>query len=230
MLDGCIVTVSSRLEQLQINGARIVTGRPVFTSIRSLYMYYETGWETLADRRKRRKLILMYKIIKCNAPSYLTDFLPNRVKETNGYNLRNRNDFEVSFYRLCSYESSFFPTTLKLWNYREMGIRMLQSLWQSKSNIETVPEKIAKYTTAHDRKYNIILTRFRNSCSSLKADLYNILQIPAVVADFHFKAPSVTFLNMVITISKGTERSITCERTQLTLIVRKTLMTVPKKL
>ena len=70
--DGCTMTDANRLEQIQLNAARIVTGLPVFASLRSLY--YETGWETLANRRKRRKLALMYKIVHdhlCDdAPSY----------------------------------------------------------------------------------------------------------------------------------------------------------------
>ena len=40
------------LEQGQLKAAGIFTGRPVFASLRSLY--HETGWETLAERHKRR--------------------------------------------------------------------------------------------------------------------------------------------------------------------------------
>ena len=83
-------------------------------SLRSLY--YETGWETLADRRKRRKLTLMYKIVNGDAPSYLINLLPNRVNDINIYNMRNSNAFEIPFSRLCTYETMFFPSALKLWN------------------------------------------------------------------------------------------------------------------
>ena len=54
--DGCLVNDTNRLEQKELNAARIVTGLPIFASLRSLY--YETGWENLADRRQM-KLILM---------------------------------------------------------------------------------------------------------------------------------------------------------------------------
>ena len=60
--DGFNTTDANRLEQVQLNAACIVTGLPIFTSVCSLY--YETGWETFADRRKRRKLSLMYKVVK----------------------------------------------------------------------------------------------------------------------------------------------------------------------
>ena len=48
--DGCKQNDSNRLEKLQLNAARIVTGLPIFASANSLYT--ETGWETLAERRK----------------------------------------------------------------------------------------------------------------------------------------------------------------------------------
>ena len=47
--DGCNETDANRLEQIQLNAARIVTGLPIFASLNSLY--FENGWETLAQRR-----------------------------------------------------------------------------------------------------------------------------------------------------------------------------------
>jgi hypothetical protein len=45
-----------RLNTFFLNAARIVTGLPIFT--KSEYLYAETGWETLSERRYRRKLQL----------------------------------------------------------------------------------------------------------------------------------------------------------------------------
>ena len=56
--DGCNLSDTSRLEQVQLNAARIVTGLPVFSPLRSLYL--ETGWETLAERRKTKKKVNSY--------------------------------------------------------------------------------------------------------------------------------------------------------------------------
>ena len=47
--DGCYLSDTNRLEQVQLNAARIVTGLPVFSSFRSLDL--ETGWKTLAETR-----------------------------------------------------------------------------------------------------------------------------------------------------------------------------------
>ena len=47
--DGCNETDANRLEQIQLNAARIVTGLSIFASLNSLY--FESEWETLAQRR-----------------------------------------------------------------------------------------------------------------------------------------------------------------------------------
>ena len=60
--DGCSVTDANRLEQIQLNAARIVTGLPIFATKESLY--YETGWETLAERRKTQTFTLNVQYYK----------------------------------------------------------------------------------------------------------------------------------------------------------------------
>ena len=85
-----------------------------------------------------RKLCLMYKIVNNETPSYLHDLLPNRVNETSNYNLRNRHDFEIPFSRLCSFESSFLPSTLKIWNEIDLEIRSSPTLLQFKGHIKSI--------------------------------------------------------------------------------------------
>jgi hypothetical protein len=43
-----------------LEAARIITGLPIFTNTE--YLYRETGWERLEERRTRRKLQLLYNI------------------------------------------------------------------------------------------------------------------------------------------------------------------------
>ena len=59
--DNCTRYEANELEKIEIEAARIVTGATKLVSIDSLYS--ETGWETLASRRKKHKLQLIYKII-----------------------------------------------------------------------------------------------------------------------------------------------------------------------
>ena len=51
VLDNC-----NRLEKIQIEAARIVTGLSIYASFDSIYK--ETEWETLSTRRKVKKLLL----------------------------------------------------------------------------------------------------------------------------------------------------------------------------
>ena len=53
---------SNKLDQLQLEAARIVTGLPIFAS--SILIYKELSWESLTERRIRRKLcFIIFKII-----------------------------------------------------------------------------------------------------------------------------------------------------------------------
>ena len=55
----CFEQEVAKLEKVQLESARIVTGLPKFASRDSLY--YETGWEPLSCRRKSRKRTTFYK-------------------------------------------------------------------------------------------------------------------------------------------------------------------------
>jgi hypothetical protein len=71
--DGCTQQEYNKIEQIQHEAAKIITGLPKFSSLESLY--FESGWEPLHSRRKRKILNMFYKIRNTNAPSYLCDCL-----------------------------------------------------------------------------------------------------------------------------------------------------------
>ena len=71
--DNCGVSNSCKLERLQLEAARIITGLPIFTNTE--YLYRETGWERLEERRTRRKLQLLYNIQNGSTPPYLLDLI-----------------------------------------------------------------------------------------------------------------------------------------------------------
>ena len=120
------------LKIVQLNAARIVTGLPIFASLNLLY--YETGWDTPAERRKYEKLNLMYQIGNNEFPSYLSDLLPKRVDQAANYNLRNSENFQKPFSRLCSFDSSFFQLHLDFGMILIYQSVTLQLLWNSKRN------------------------------------------------------------------------------------------------
>ena len=58
--DKCTLYEANEIAKIQIEAVRIVLGATKLVSIDSLYS--ETGWETLASRRKKHKLQLFYKM------------------------------------------------------------------------------------------------------------------------------------------------------------------------
>ena len=103
--DGFSQECSNKLEMLQLEAARIVTGLPKFASKCSLYK--ETGWITLKERRKERKLCNFHKIINKTAPAYLQDLLPPSTENISHYNLRNKADLAIPKVRSTTLQNSF---------------------------------------------------------------------------------------------------------------------------
>ena len=174
--DGCNETDANRLEQIQLNAARIVTGLPIFASLNSLY--FESGWEALAQRRKTKNLTLMYKIINEETPTYLRDLLPNTAEDRSGYTLRSSNNYTIPFARLSAFQSSFIPSTLRLWNGLSNEVRLSQTLPQFKRKVRRHEIQVMDHLLVGDRKSNILLTRIRHRCSSLNADLFSVNIVP----------------------------------------------------
>ena len=146
----------------------------MYASIESLYM--ETGWVSLGERREMKKISLFYKIRHNLAPGYLVDLLPGQVQDSSSYNLRNSDNYRIPTYRLQSSLLSFFPSTLHLWNSLSAEIRNIPTLNQFKYALKRKYSSynVPKYFKIGDRKHNIILTRLRNLCSSLNADLFRV--------------------------------------------------------
>jgi hypothetical protein len=109
--DNCGVGNSNKLNQLQLEDARIDTGLPIFAS--SILMYKELGWESLTERRKRRKLQMFYNIQNNNAPRFLCDLIPPTIQSTTFYPLRNETDIIITFWRLSISCDSFIPSAIR---------------------------------------------------------------------------------------------------------------------
>ena len=75
----------SKLENVQIEAARIVTGETCLVSINSLYK--ETGWETLQARREHHNCFF-YKMVNDLVTPYLSAMVPCNFENTHDYNTR----------------------------------------------------------------------------------------------------------------------------------------------
>ena len=82
--DGCFEYDSEKIEKIQLEAARIVTGLTKFASLEALY--FETGCETLAERRRQRKLTKKnYKMHNKSCPQYLSECLHPVASDISGY-------------------------------------------------------------------------------------------------------------------------------------------------
>ena len=93
-------------KNVQLTAAHAVTGTWRFTSHGQIYK--ETGWETLAVRMDKQKLVLMFKIVNKITPSYLYDLLPEAVKNRTRYSVRTHSKFTPFRTRTDLFGNSFF--------------------------------------------------------------------------------------------------------------------------
>jgi hypothetical protein len=158
------------LEILQLEAARIITRLPIFTNTE--YLYRETGWERLEERRTRRKLKLFYNIQNGSTPPYLLDFIPPTIQNTTIYPLRNGNDIIVPFCRLSLTRDFFVPAAVREWNSLNLSVRNLDTLSEFKKAIRSsISMPIPRHYYYGPRKLNIILTQLRCNASFLNYDL-----------------------------------------------------------
>ena len=145
---------SNKLDQLQLEAARIVIGLPIFAS--SILIYKELSWESLTERRKRRKLQMFYNIQNNNAPRYLCDLIPPTV-----YPLRNGSDILIPFCRLSITCDSFIPSTIRQGNSLNPSLRNMESIVKFKTELRKQKDnrQVPKHFEIGPRKLNIALTQ-----------------------------------------------------------------------
>ena len=101
--------------------------------------------------------------------------MPPLVAETTVYNLRSSQNYSVPLTRLTLFQQSFFPATLKLWNDLDISLRNSPSVDIFKCSLRARYCRYKKppaYYFIGNRHLNILHTRLRQKCSSLKHDLF----------------------------------------------------------
>ena len=139
----------------------------------------------------------MFKIVNNETPGYLKNLLTNRVRDQTHYQLRNNKNYEVPYCRLCSYENSYFQSTLRLWNELDQDTRNSSSVLELKNKIKSqVTDKPTNYTIPRERTNFISLTLIKHNCSSLNADLNRTKYCPLVLfaaVEQQTKQPNIIF-------------------------------------
>ena len=187
--DGCTAYEKTRLERIQYEAARIVTGLTRSVSIDKLIK--EIGWLPLSDRRLFQKAVLMYKIINGLAPEYISNIMPPFVSERTEYSLRNAADISVLSRRTEIYSRSFFPSSVDYWNKLPLSVRSADSVSAFKQllkrSIFRSPE-IPNFFVSGQRISSVYHCRIRNNCSDLNDDLFNNHLKPTAACDCGFES------------------------------------------
>ena len=162
---------SMALEKLQRDAIRIFTGLTLFC--KSEYLYLESGLDTLKERRKQHRLVLLYKILHEPALYKLRNLLPPLMNNPNARHGRH----EMTFYlvnnpRIETYKKSFIFLTCSEWNSLSAELRNLSTIDSFKKLIKG-PVIGVPHLLEHPRYTSIIYTRLKYKCSSLKSDLYH---------------------------------------------------------
>ena len=125
-----------KLDRLQVEAMRIVTGATEKSNINLLYE--DLGWSYLETRRQHHCLTLMYKIVHGLAPAYLEDIMPQREEVQMVRRLRSYEcyDIPVLFTRTETYRRSFVPYTTGLWNKLNKDTRNSPTLDSFKSTVK----------------------------------------------------------------------------------------------
>jgi hypothetical protein len=119
-----IIAQSDLIESVQYESARIVTGLRKGTS--RVKMYGELGWDSLQNRRKKQKLIIMFKALEGVLPNYITNTIISYNNIEPNYMVINPRFFIPPQCRTKSYKDSFCPTVLDIWNQLDNDTRNIQ--------------------------------------------------------------------------------------------------------
>ena len=112
--DNCTMNESMEFEKVQRRAALVCT--VAYRHTKTELLLAELGWQPLTVRRKKHKLILIYKIVNGTCPDYLTAILPNRNQCE--YNLRSADNatLPTPASRLSSKRKFFVASTIRHWN------------------------------------------------------------------------------------------------------------------
>ena len=157
----------NKLEKINVDGMRIITGATANSNIRKLYE--ETAWQSVRERCNAAMVTMLYKIKHSLAPDYLTSLLPRQNSEVITHNLRNREYIKPPHARLETYKRSFFPSAINIWNSLTSNTRNMPTAQLFKQALTNVETNILYYYGK--RWASIHHARIRMGCSLLNYDL-----------------------------------------------------------
>ena len=172
LYNNCNKEDSDRLESVQLNAARLVTGGKRGTSHESLYR--ELGWNTLKTRRDNTGLTFVYKMLNRDAPDYLCKviepFIPRHAKGTRSHSFMN---LLVPKCNTSMYKHFFIISSINPWNDLQPSLKCSPSRLSFKRSVEKLTV-ISSHLFNHctDRQTQVAFAQIRMGFSNLKDDLF----------------------------------------------------------
>lgn len=161
-----------KLERIQVDALRVITGATARSNIANLYK--DTDCESFQQRTNNAMLTTMYKIVHGKAPQYLCVLL-ERNENVGRYNLRRQVPIKVPLCRLELYKRSFFPHVINLWNLLPVNIQELPTTENFKHYLKKEANELCKVYYYGERWPSVHHARMRIGCSKLNSDLcYNL--------------------------------------------------------
>ena len=190
--DDCNNKDKDKLENVQLNMARVVTGAKKGTSHELLYR--ELNWPLLSERRKIVKCQFMHKVVNKNVPEYLYELLPETVGKNVNYGLRNKNNLRQFPCRTEKFKKSLLPDCINMWNDIDDELRSIVDYDEFKSKLPPCNGRSCELYNYGQRKFNVIHSQLRMKCSNLKAHLtsLHVIDDPTCICNngiedsFHF--------------------------------------------
>ena len=125
----------NRILKLQKRAARLILDMDPLSPSEPLFK--QLGWMRVDDRIKYHKYLLVYKSLRKEAPSYLTDKF-NYISQDNPYSLRNvvNGNLQTPKPKTELFKKSFAYSGSVLWNNLPTSIRNIPTLGSFKENMK----------------------------------------------------------------------------------------------
>ena len=163
-----------KLEKIQIDAMRVITGATARSA--SLSLYNDTELIPMQERISNSMLVLMWKMRNGLCPSYLSNLIqPNEHRDN--YYLRSQPSVKIPFARLETFKRSFVPHTSSIWNNQPLNVQNAASLEVFKQYLNVKLDPIKQLYYFGERWPSIHHARLRIGCSKLNSDLYHNLHV-----------------------------------------------------
>ena len=165
----------SKLEKIQMDGMRLITGATAKSNREALYR--DTNFIPMKSRVKNSMLVVMYKILKGLCPTYLSNLVSVNDVSQALYNFRTQAPTNVPWARLESFKGSFVPHTYRLWNDLPDNVQNASPVHNFKQLLyldDNIPNTAYYYG---QRWPSVHHARLRIGCRALNDDLSSNLHV-----------------------------------------------------